>query len=130
MNTLNYLLSATAVTKDVVFDTVAEALSYGLPKALFGFLTVFFVLVIIWGILGLFRIVFSGFSKDETVKAKKQEKAVVKEIKESAPQVTSNTIQTTDDREIVAAISAAISAYRGQANNECGFRVVSFKKRI
>ena len=58
MNTLNAVQMLDAVTKNTKFESVGEALEYGLPMSLFGFGIVFGVLVLIWGILALFKVFF------------------------------------------------------------------------
>ena len=58
MNTFNAVQMLDAVTKNTKFDNVADALEYGLPMSLFGFAIVFGVLILIWGILALFKVFF------------------------------------------------------------------------
>ena len=45
------------------FSDAGSALSYGLRFSLFGLAVVFGVLALLWGILEIFRIVFSGTGK-------------------------------------------------------------------
>lgn len=109
-------------------EAVEKAVSYGLPFSLFGFATVFFVLIVIMLVVVIFGKVF-GSAKNKPVSSKKQEttaktEAVVKETKpvEAAP--------ADDNGSVVAAIMAAISAFRvSNGQSAGGFRVVSFKKR-
>ena len=137
MNTLNAVQMLDAVTKNTKFESVGEALEYGLPMSLFGFGIVFGVLVLIWGILALFKVFFytiPNAKKNPAQKVKKEapkpevKAGPVKEAAAPAPVVQA----ASNDGEIVAAIIAAIEAYRS-ANGAAapgGFRVVSFKKRF
>ena len=135
MNTLNAVQMLDAVTKNTKFDNVADALEYGLPMSLFGFGIVFGVLVLIWGILALFKVFFytiPNAKKNPAPKVKPEPKKEVKaEVKAEAP-VAPAVQASSNDGEIVAAIIAAIEAYRSAngATAPGGFRVVSFKKRF
>ena len=135
MNTLNADQMLDAVTKNTKFDNVADALEYGLPMSLFGFAIVFGVLILIWGILARFKVFFytiPNAKKNPAPKVKPEPKKEVKaEVKAEAP-VAPAVQASSNDGEIVAAIMAAIEAYRS-ANGAAapgGFRVVSFKKRF
>lgn len=135
MNTFNAVQMLDAVTKNTKFDNVAEALEYGLPMSLFGFAIVFGVLILIWCILALFKVFFytiPNAKKNSAPKVKPEPKKEVKaEVKAEAP-VAPAVQASSNDGEIVAAIMAAIEAYRS-ANGAAapgGFRVVSFKKRF
>ena len=103
---------------------ISEALGYGLPFSLFGFGTVFVVLLLLWFVVWVFGKVFNRSTK----KADTAKKAKLPEI------ITDETSKTVtpvnNDIPIVAAIIAAISAFRASiGQNVGGFRVVSFKKR-
>ena len=102
------------------FGSVADAFGYALPTSLLGFLTVFGVLALLWGILEIMKLFFYTLPNR---RAKPQTAPTVeKEVIEEAPQ--------TDDAAIVAAITAAITAYRASIGQSAGgFRVVSFAKR-
>ena len=135
MNTFNAVQMLDAVTKNTKFDNVADALEYGLPMSLFGFAIVFGVLILIWGILAQFKVFFytiPNAKKNPAPKVKPEPKKEVKaEVKAEAP-VAPAVQASSNDGEIVAAIMAAIEAYRS-ANGAAapgGFRVVSFKKRF
>lgn len=134
MNTLNAVQMLDAVNKNAVFDNVGEALEYGLPMSLFGFAVVFGVLILIWGILSLFKVFFYTIPNAKKNPAPKVKEAPKPEVK-AAPVtevVSAPVVQTaSNDGEVIAAIIAAIEAYRS-ANGAVapgGFRVVSFKKR-
>lgn len=126
MNTLQYLSGDQFV--NTKFTNVGEALGYALPKALFGFLVVFGVLALIWGILSLMKVFFYTIPN-----AKKSSATVIKAENTSAvdtPAEAVNNTVTDDMGAVVAAITAAISAYRAESGEgNTGFRVVSFKKR-
>ena len=135
MNTLSNVLTLD-VTSTTVFESVGEALEYSLPLSLFGFATVFAVLILIWGILSLFKVFFYTIpnAKKDGAKVEKVKVAPVpkNEVKAEQTPVTVVTESSAgNDNEIVAAIIAAIEAYRTQTGSAVGgFRVVSFKKRI
>ena len=132
MNTLNAVQMLDAVTKDTVFDNVGDALAYGLPLSLFGFAVVFGVLILIWGILALFKVFFytipnAKMNSAPKVKAESKPEAKVAPAVQTAPV----SVNVSGDGEIVAAIIAAIESYRAAngVTSPGGFRVVSFKKR-
>ncbi len=120
------------------FDTFGEALEYGLTNSLFGILVVFGALILIWGILSLFKVFFYTIPNSKKAPQKKQEnktpapaKAVnVPAAPAIAPAPEASTLSVAvQEHSVVAAIVSAISAFR-TANGENGtFRVVSFKKR-
>lgn len=101
--------------------------SYGIPFSLYGFTLVFSVLAIIMVIVTVFGKIF-GIKQDKPKVEKKPEKKPEPK-KEAAPAPVA-AAPVSDNGGVVAAIMAAISAYRA-ANGESagGFRVVSFKKR-
>lgn len=121
INTVNYVMVADP-SKNVLFKDFGEAMSYSLSKALFGFSVVFGVLIVIWAILSLFKVFFSGVSNDN-----KHAQVEVKKAVEVQPKT--ETVPVTDDKSIIAAITAAIMSYRTSLGENSSFRVVSFKKR-
>ncbi|MBQ8759556.1 MAG: OadG family protein [Clostridia bacterium] len=138
MNTLNAVQMLDAVTKNTKFENVADALEYGLPMSLFGFAIVFGVLVLIWGILALFKVFFYTIpnAKKNPPQPKVKKEAPKPEVKAEPVKVVAApapVVQAvSNDGEVVAAIIAAIEAYRSAngATAPGGFRVVSFKKRF
>ena len=107
-------------------EALGKAASYGLPFSLFGFAVVFGVLAIIMLVVMAFGKILGEVQKKP--EAKKPEKKVEPKA-EAAPAPAVQAAPAVDNGSIVAAIMAAISAFRG-ANGESGaFRVVSFKKR-
>jgi len=96
----------------------AENLANAGSMLLRGMGTVFFVLVILWGIIALFGAVSSAAAK----KAPKAAPAPAAVSADPAP--------AADDGALVAAITAAIEAYRASEGLAATpYRVVSFKKR-
>ncbi len=99
----------------------AEKLETILTTAVGGYVLVFIVLALIWGILELFHLAFAG--KKETAPQPKQP-AKPAPVIEEAPQEDA---PIANEEEIVAAIMAAISAYTDKPTSS--FRVVSFRKK-
>ena len=104
-------LAASSVTKsDLPFG---ERMLIGLEVSLIGILTVFVVLIVIWGVLELSRIVFSVSNKPKQPKISESGKAP-----EADP---------ASEADIVAAITAAIAAYEGTSPSS--LRVVRFTRK-
>ena len=93
--------------------SMPEILSEIFNTALVGYLIVFAVLGIIWGLLEIFGKIFS---------AKKKTAPAPVAVSSDEPDTQSGG----DDGATVAAIIAAISAYTGKSSSS--FRVVSFRK--
>ena len=112
---MNFLLE---VAKDQKLP-INEALSFGGEVLLTGMLTVFGVLVVLWFTL----IAFKFFFHDLPAKQK-----ISKDISADSDLVQ-QTVEASNDEEIIAVIAAAIA----MAENECGsnkqFRVVSFNRK-
>lgn len=109
----------------------AERWAYAGEMTLLGMLMVLAVLGLLWIILSAFRYVMSG--KDTKVKPEKHTESAPSKgadfPKFEAPAVPAS--QTADNEALIAAITAAIAAYRtaeGMSEAEAGaFRVVSFR---
>lgn len=107
------------------YQTIGDVFKNGGTYAIVGYLTVFAVLAIIWGVLELFHLVSNG--------KKKSAGAEPPAVTIPAPQPTEEATVTpsapvTNDDEIVAVIAAAIAT--AQSENPIGsFRVVSFKRK-
>lgn len=131
MNLQNYALeTATVLEKDMHFANIGEALGYSLPKALFGFAVVFGVLILIWGCLALFKVFFYTIPNSRKNSGNKKPTPVVEQTAEVPQTVPVQVAKVSDNNAIVAAIIAAITAFRAQSGEGNGaFRVVSFKKR-
>lgn len=98
--------------------TAAEKLSFSGMMVLRGMATVFLVLITLWVIIAIFGAVAKLTSKKET--------SAPAPVKAAEPAAAAQT----DDTEIVAAIIAAIEAYRADEGlTGQPYRVVSFKKR-
>ncbi len=113
------------VTTDVISASMdkttplSERMALGLQTMVLGLGTVFSILIIIWGILSLFRLFFytipNSRKKTNTTVAAPQETEVSEEA-----------FNKNNDEETVAAISAAIAVYLDKPVSS--FRVVSFKR--
>ena len=102
------------------FSQLGDAFIFGGAIVLIGMLTIFSVLIILWGCLSLFKIVFHDLSN----KKNSVPKTVEINIAPIAPVQTA----TTDDGEIIAAIAAAIAMAESE-NSDVKFRVVSFRRK-
>lgn len=106
--------------------SLGDRVAYAGRMTLIGVLTVFMALAILWGALELFRIALQrkegGKAPQTTAKATKVAPAV--------PPANVSITPTTNDCEVVAAITAAISAMLAEENGGAvqGFRVVSFRR--
>ena len=118
-------------------DTLAEKLSLCGSMLLRGMGTVFLVLIVLWGIIELFSYVST--SGERSAKKKEEKKApaavqeskkeeVVKTVEEAQPEAAPE--PANDDGAVVAAIMAAIEAYRREEGTySLTYRVVSFKRK-
>lgn len=125
---MTQLLEVTATSKNL---PVGEALGYGLPLSLFGFCVVFFVLALLWGILTLFKLFFYTIpnNKKNSGSSAPVNNSSVQKIEMNGGAAAAVLEPSLADNEIIAAITAAIEAFRSQSGSVGGFRVVSFKKR-
>ncbi len=131
MNLQNYALeTANVIENNMRFENVGEALGYSLPKAVFGFAVVFGVLILIWGCLALFKVFFYTIPNSRKNSSSEKPAPVVEKTAEVPQTVPAQAMKASDNNAIVAAIIAAITAFRAQNGEGNGaFRVVSFKKR-
>jgi len=109
---------------------LTEKLALSGEMLLRGMGTVFLVLAILWGIIALFS-VFSGTAEKKPAPAPKPQAPAKKaETKaEPAPAPVPAPAQT-DDGALIAAITAAIEAYRAEEGlSGLPYRVVSFKRK-
>ena len=108
----------------------AEAWRYAGEMTLLGMGLIFAVLSLLWVVLALFKLVFAGPEK------KKKEKvgstapsAISSAIEESAQSYEEMNASFDSGEELIAVITAAVSAYRdAEGLGSQGFRVVSFKR--
>ncbi len=107
-----------AVSNDM---TLGEKLENILTTAVGGFILVFVVLALIWAILELFSLIFAK----KKVKAPK-----IEEKHEIPPVIASVKEEAHDDTELIAVITAAVTAFRSsEEKNNGSFKVVSFRKK-
>lgn len=134
MNMIQYM-SATAATASNTdfyyspFESVSEALEYGLSFSLFGFGVVFAILALLLGILLIFKFVFYTIPSKKASAAKPENKKTENVKPAPAPAAPVPVVTASSENELVAVISAAIASFRAGDGAQGGFRVVSFKKR-
>ncbi len=106
--------------------SMGDRVAYAGRMTLIGMLTVFSALAILWGALALFRIVLQRKSGEKVTEASPKAASVAP----AAPVSPVSPAPTTNDSEIVAAITAAISVMLAEENGGTvqGFRVVSFRR--
>ena len=111
--------------------TMSEKFALSGEMLLRGMGTVFLVLAILWGIIALFS-VFSGTAEKKPAPAEKPA-APVKKAEEPKPEpapAPATVPAQTDDGALIAAITAAIEAYRAEEGlSGLPYRVVSFKRK-
>ena len=101
----------------IVLETMADKVSYGLQTMLLGMGVIFAVLIILWAVLGVFKLVFAKPARKEEKPAAPAPVPVV-EAPPAAP--------AADDAELVAVITAAIASMLDAP--QTSFRVVSFRR--
>ena len=108
---MNFLLEVTDYTKPV--ENLLDRLTFGGSMLLIGVGIVFLSLIVIWGVLSLFKVVFkNGDKKEEKVE---HLVAVQEEV-------------ACNEEEIIAVIAAAIAAAESESNG-LKFKVVSFRRK-
>ena len=100
----------------------AENAKTALLDSLLGMAVVFASLIILWLVIEIFRVVFEKVSSS----GKKKEKSTDEPVAEETPAIAAEAVDNSDETEIVAAITAAISVYLDVP--QTSFRVVSFRK--
>ncbi len=122
-------------SEELDVSTMAGKLSLSGEMLVRGLGTVFMVLVILWGILSLFNVIF-GAKKSPAKEAPKKPPAAPKKPEAASPAPVVSTTPApassggSDDGALIAAITAAIEAYRAEeGTSSLPFRVVSFKRR-
>lgn len=126
---MTQLLEVTAGSKNLPID---EALGYGLPLSAFSLVVVFAVLALLWGILTLFKLFFYTIPNNKKKSgscAPVNNNSTVQKFEMNGGAAAAVLEPSLADNEIIAAITAAIEAFRSQSGSVGGFRVVSFKKR-
>lgn len=107
--------------------TLSEKFSLSAEIMLQGMGTVFMVLILLWGILALFGKVFSNAGQKSAQTSTESAPTVEKTVaQEQQPVATAEN----NDGALIAAISAAIEAYRAEeGKSNIAFRVVSFRQK-
>lgn len=113
--------------------TTADKFALSGEMMLKGMGTVFMVLVLLWGILALFSVIFGTQAKkpaDEEKTASAQQKPKTVQASETVSQKPASAAPASNDGALIAAITAAVEAYRAEEGNaSLPFRVVSFKRK-
>ncbi len=99
--------------------TFAERMQHAGTGTVIGVATVFAILMILWLILAIMQFVFSSTNKENKKKVKVQ---AVPETVASAP------VAKTDDTQLIAVITAAITAMFEAQGITTKFRVKSFRR--
>lgn len=124
------IIEATSDATDLMNSTMTfgERLKMGLEVTLFGMAVVFAVLILLWGILEVFRVIFYELPKKKAAEAevKTTETAEPAPAPIEAAETVVEEESETDDAELVAAITAAISVVMDKP--QTSFRVVSFRR--
>lgn len=105
--------------------TFGERITMGLQVTLFGMAVVFAVLILIWGILEIFRIIFYELPKKKAEESEAKPQEVVETVAPVEVEPVEEVAET-DDGEVIAAITAAISMMTDKP--QTSFRVVSFRR--
>lgn len=105
--------------------TLGEKFALSGEMLLRGMGTVFMVLIILWGIVAAFGKVFAGTGKKSAEK-----KPETQPVQNAEPIAVPEPAAVSDDGALIAAITAAIEAYRSETGcAHTGFRVVSFRQK-
>ena len=109
---------------------LAERLTYGLQVFCVGILTVFAALIILWIVLLLFKVFMYDIPNRKANEKKLEAEANIQNSPAAEVSAAQSTAPTTaGNDEIIAAITAAISAYTSQSANAGSFRVVSYRRK-
>ena len=122
---MRFMIGALSGAIDV--PPIGERVAEGFEILILGMLMVFAVLAILWGVLAIFKVVFYDIPNKKKEKAEKAASQVTEpENREPAPATVA---PSEDNGAIVAAITAALTAYFAESGEYSGgFRVVSFRK--
>lgn len=127
---MKYLPLFLAAAEEYKYGTFAEKVALSGRFLLIGMGTVFFVLVLLWVVLAIFGSIANGANKKAATKAAPiPELPKTEEIPEPAAEVE-EAPAAEDDGAVIAAICAAIEAYRAaEGKSSLPYRVVSFKRK-
>ena len=109
-----------------LFTTDAQTLTMMWQTVVLGMGMVFSVLAILWTILAIFKLVFTGKTPKEQKPVKQKAETPAEKKESSTPVYTQQ-----DDGALIAVITAAVAAYMAESGEEVptgGFRVVSFTR--
>lgn len=107
--------------------------AYAGKMTFLGMLMVFSVLAILWAVLAIFKVIFAGKTpKTPKVKESKNKTVAVANASDDVLSVVIaagiGAYQEDKERELVAVLTAAVSAYRASEGEQSEFRVVSFRR--
>ncbi len=114
MKPMNTTMLATAMD-------LGERIAYAGRMTLIGMVTVFAALAILWGALALFRVALAAVERRKTAKS---------EPAPATPAPAAPAAPTSNEEELVAAITAAVTVLLAEENGGTApaFRVVSFRR--
>lgn len=98
--------------------TFAERMQHAGTGTVIGVLTVFAILIILWGVLILLQKIF--YHPAKPAKVEKQEATALSEQPAPAPK--------TDDAQIIAVLTAAVAAMLERQNIGTSFKIKSFRR--
>lgn len=103
-----------------------ESFMVGVPVLVVGLAIVFAVLIILWGVLELFRIIFYEAPKKKAEAAKQAKKVEVVKAEPKIEAPAAPAAPAEDEEELVAVLMAAIAASMGTSAG--GLRIKSFRR--
>lgn len=110
----------------------SEAWSYAGQTALLGMGMIFAVLGLLWGLLSVFKLVFTEKTPKapKPVKVKAADDKPAEKVENKVAPAPVAAAATQDDGALIAVLTAAIAAYMAESGEEYtgGFRVVSFTR--
>ena len=120
---MNYL--PIFLAKTVPYETFEDKLALAGEMLLRGVGTVFLVLIVLWGIIAIFGLISGGKAK----KNAKPNEILNDELPENS-EADETVGEVSDDGELIAAICAAITAYReSEGLSALHYKVVSYQRK-
>ena len=107
--------------------------AYAGKMTLLGMLMIFSVLAVLWAVLTIFKVIFAG-KTPKTPKVKEAKNKTVAAANDSDDVLGVviaagiGAYQEDKERELLAVLTAAVSAYRASEGEHSEFRVVSFRR--
>ena len=123
MNLTTLMMSSVTITPD---SSVSERAAYGLEVVAVGMGVVFGVLLLLIGILQLFKLFV--VKKPVEIKDTTTDSSSVSTPSVVSAPVSAPSVPASEEEQLVAIATAAIAAYRGES--ECSFNVISIKKIV